>query len=465
MQVPPFPIAVRFLPAIAVFLAPAGLLAHVSERALVLLLPTDIYIPAGVSVVAASAVILAIIPPAWLQSIERPMQIVATRRIPRVDLASCLSQFAVFALIAIGWFGPRDPLGNLLTLTFWTLFFVGFPFVQSLFGDLWRWLNPWTGLYRLIIDGAPAPLKLPEIVGQWPAVLVWLFFTGFLLADPAPDDPARLAILLLGYWLSIFAGMLLFGEDWFERAEAFTLWLRLFAALAPVQRQRDHWVLRFPGASLIHSQPRSVAGIVFVIVVLGAGSFDGLNETFWWLALIDVNPLEFPGRSAVINETLFGLVAAIVVLAIVFLGCVALGQILVGQIDQFAEASGRLVLSLVPIAIGYHFAHYLTVMLVNGQYALAALSDPLANGSDLLGLGTYYVTTSFFNVSDTVRIIWLAQAGAIVIGHVVGVFIAHSIALDMNTNYYRATISQIPLAVLMVFYTLFGLWLLASPTA
>ncbi|MDP6219781.1 MAG: hypothetical protein QF801_06705, partial [Alphaproteobacteria bacterium] len=46
---------------------------------------------------------------------------------------------------------------------------------------------------------------------------------------------------------------------------------------------------------------------VFTLVLLGTGSFDGFNETFVWLDLIGVNPLAFPGRSAVVVPVILGL--------------------------------------------------------------------------------------------------------------------------------------------------------------
>ena len=39
----------------------------------------------------------------------------------------------------------------------------------------------------------------------------------------------------------------------------------------------------------------------FVTLVLASVSFDGLRETFWWLARLGINPLDFPGRSAVVG--------------------------------------------------------------------------------------------------------------------------------------------------------------------
>ena len=119
--------------------------------------------------------------------------------------------------------------------------------------------------------------------------------------------------------------------------------------------------------------------------------------------------------------------------------------------------------SILPIALGYHAAHYLTAALVGFQYVLAALNDPLARGQDLLGLGTFYVTTGFFNEQASVRVIFLTQAGAVVLGHVMAILLAHALAVRALGTTRRAALAQAPVALFMIAYTLFGLWLLASP--
>ncbi len=200
-----------------------------------------------------------------------------------------------------------------------------------------------------------------------------------------------------------------------------------------------------------------------MLLLLGAGSFDGLNETFWWLAQIDVNPLEFPGRSAIIGETLAGLAALIMGLIIIFALVVWVGLELVGQTAHFAAAFAILALSLLPIAFGYHIAHYLTAFLVSSQYVAAALSDPWATGADLLGIQPFYVTTGFFNHLETVRVIWLTQAGAVVIGHVWSVMLAHRLALGLFPTGRQAAVATAPLSAFMIGYTFLGLWLLAAP--
>ena len=47
------------------------------------------------------------------------------------------------------------------------------------------------------------------------------------------------------------------------------------------------------------------------------------------------------------------------------------------------------VLSLVPIAIAYHLAHYFTYLLIQGQLLIRLASDPLGLGWNLLGTARY----------------------------------------------------------------------------
>jgi hypothetical protein len=103
--------------------------------------------------------------------------------------------------------------------------------------------------------------------------------------------------------------------------------------------------------------------------------------------------------------------------------------------------------------------------MVNGQYAVLALNDPFALGWNLLGLAGRHVVVSFLADFDSVAVIWKLQAAAVVGGHILALAIAHMIAVERYGATRAAFISQIPLAVLMVGYTLFGLWLLAAPSA
>jgi mannose/fructose/N-acetylgalactosamine-specific phosphotransferase system component IIC len=56
-----------------------------------------------------------------------------------------------------------------------------------------------------------------------------------------------------------------------------------------------------------------------------------------------------------------------------------------------------------------------------------------------------------------------AQTAIIVAGHVLATLAAHRIALSESADRRKAVLMGIPLAVLMVAYTVFGLWLLSTP--
>jgi hypothetical protein len=314
-------------------------------------------------------------------------------------------------------------------------------------------------------------------------VAVFILFTVFALADLAPDDPDRLAVVVVSYYVFTLVGMLVFGaESWLSRCECFTMLLRYYAMLAPFKIIKTKgykalyvglpsWRAYQSGLKKMPSDLRNTFGVsaaVFVLVMLASGSFDGINETFWWLGKIGINPLEFPGRSAIVAQTIAGLLAANLLLVLIFTVCVALGLKLVKQTDSspdvsFKTAFSVLAIGILPIAFAYHLAHFLTAFLVNAQYALAAASDPMHTGADLLNLGTFYVTTGFFNTHHTVHIIWLFQAGIVVLGHLLSVLLTHGLAVKIWGTGRAAVISQIPLAIFMVFYTFLGLWLLASP--
>ena len=444
-------------PLLAILAAPPAH-AHVSERALVLLLPTEIYIRSGVIAVALTIALLFLIPPSTFRAIFRTLNLFPTPKRDLCGAISLASMTVVFIAIFAGFAGSRDPLANPLPLLIWTIWWMLMPVLSALFGDIWRALNPWSGLYRL--------LRLKPLISTpprgWVAPFTLLLFALFVVSDIAPDDPDRLAAICLSYWVFTFTMMLIFGERWLSRCEPFTLYFGQIAKLGPIS-MRESVQFSVPGTRLIHAKaPLALAFLI--IIALASGSFDGFNETFFWLAQIGINPLEFPGRSAVALPNALGLIGACLLLGVLVAFCTWAGLVLIGQPSEFKSLFPRLTLSLIPIALGYHIAHYLTSFMVGIQYAYKAASDPMGTGQDLLGIGQVYVTTSFFNVPSTVETIWLSQASAIVVGHILAVLVAHAIALETLKDHRKATISQLPMAAFMVAYTFFGLWILAQPT-
>lgn len=434
-------------------------LAHTTGNAFVLLLPTGYYLAGGTLAVAFSVVVAFFLPARiWTSLLRQRVDLGAVPEPPRVLLGSVAS-LLLLGLIAAGFLGNPDPPANPLPIVFWSLFWVGFPFVQAVCGDVWSYLNPFQAPYQLLrrLTGGRT-FAYPPWLGHWPAVLAFIAFAWFELVDLAPDDPDRLASAVLAYWGVTLLGMLLFGgETWLARAEAFTLFFRLMAALAIFRREvggdgRPRLVLGWPGTRLLDQPPLGFDGICFVLLTLATVSFDGLSKTFWWLALGGINPLEFPGRSAVMELNSLGLAGTwLALLAAYLLAC-----------GWNRALAGRLALSIIPIALAYHFAHYLTVMMVDLQYAARVASDPFGLGWNLFGSASLYVTTSFLTTYSSVVMIWNAQAGAIVIGHVIAIVLAQVMHAE---QFVGNRLAHLPLAALMVLYTLFGLWLMATPVA
>ena len=69
------------------------------------------------------------------------------------------------------------------------------------------------------------------------------------------------------------------------------------------------------------------------------------------------------------------------------------------------------VLTLVPIAIAYQIAHYLSYFLIAGQVLIPVLSDSFGYGWDLFGTATYHINIGIVN-AKTVWYTTIASIGS-----------------------------------------------------
>ncbi|MFO1132923.1 MAG: hypothetical protein U1E16_13045 [Hyphomicrobiales bacterium] len=436
-------------------------LAHAAGRGFVMLLPTGWVIAGGALAVFVSFAAVSLLP---------RLAMTAPRTVPPLapvvaQVASLASALVLAGLVVLGFIGPRDPVENLLPLAIWTLWWVEIVMLHPLFGNLWEALNPFTGPYALLTGRlghveADPPLQYPPWLALWPAVAIFFGFAWFQLVYPAPEDPAILAAAVLSYLLVSAAGVLAFGlRDWLGKADPFAVFLAQLGAAAPLGRGGPRW----PGAGLLSLPALPPSGAIFVLLTLGTITFDGFANTFAWLSTIGINPLDFPGRSEVMGANTLGILLVSGVLASGFFAAVGVGWLWAGKPDSLSRLCGRLVYSLIPISIAYHFAHYLSDTLVKSQYLLLALNDPLQGGADYLGIGHAHVMTSFQNTASGALTIYAAQTAALVMGHVVGVAVAHSMAVEEGLPPADVLRLELPLALCMVAYTGFGLWLLGAP--
>lgn len=441
--------------------APTSALAHAAEGGFVLLLPTDIYIAAGVAAVVLTILGLALLPGRVVTALFRP---VLNFVVPTFHLRHVTRVFGTTILVLLIWqgfTGTRDPVSNPLVLVVWVFWWIALVTIQGVVGDVWRWINPWLGVTSL--TGYKKICRYPRWLGYWPACLGFILFAGFLLADIAPTDPTRLAWAVSIYFLVSLIGLYVFGPVWILRAETVSVLMRIYAGVAPLVHRGRRSSFGLWGWRYVSAPTPALSLAVLMVLLLGVGSFDGLNETFWWIGVIGLNPLEFTGRSAAQWQNLTGLLIANAALIFVFWSGLWAGAQISGDRRSSVLLFRIYAPTLLPIALGYHIAHYLTAFLVEAQYLWKWIDDPLGNSLHWLGQADFQVTTGFFNRQDSVEIIFLTQAGAVVAGHVLAILMAHAIALRSTGSHRSAVLGQLPLALFMIAYTFLGLWLLATP--
>ena len=443
--------------------------AHAGEGGEILLLPTRFYILGGALAVLVSFGVLALFH--RHHNARSEVQPAASRAAPRriVLMLSLMSLTVLVLLLWAGYAGKPDPLSNPLPLFVWTLWWMGFTLLVVVAGNVWSMVNPWIGLYELI--QWRAPLRYPEYLGYLPASLLFFGFAWFELIYPTPLDPQRLALAMTAYWFINFIALLLFGPRWLARGEAFSAFFAMAGSFSPLRwrmveqesRAAVSLDIGWPWRSRGGNDFADLTGTLFVLVTLAAVSFDGLSRTFTWAGWLEINPLEFPGRSAVIWPNTFGLAAGIAVLGGLYVAAIAPGPYRSGLVSPLSRALSLFILSLAPISIAYHLAHYLPSLIVGFPSAILALFDPFGLRWSLLPQGTLHAGSSMGLGGDLVVMIYRVQTAIIVAGHITATLMAHRTAMAQTEDHRKAVISQIPLAALMVVYTLFGLWLLSTP--
>jgi hypothetical protein len=282
----------------------------------------------------------------------------------------------------------------------------------------------------------------------------------------------------MAYGVYCLAGMAIFGRIWLERADVLTVAFGVLGRFAPVGVDASRsctgghrrWVLRWPGAGLLRTEPVSASMTVFVLVMLSNVTFDGFLETPLWNRLLDViatsqtlRPLLLSLQSEGVN--LLGAIKSLglILFPIIFLASYLAFCFLMSVASGGAAGSWSMarwfVLTLVPIAIAYHLAHYASFFALAGQLLVPLASDPLGRGWNLFGTANVHVDPGVISA----KFVWYTAVVTIVAGHVIAVVLAHIQAHAVIKDARAALKSQLPLLVLMVAYTTLSLWILSQP--
>ena len=446
--------------------------AHASSRGHVLLLPTQLYIVGGAAVIALTFAVMIFVVRKPLSRQSQISKNDENKAEPNYWL-SLLSLLTLLLLVWIGFTGNRDPIQNLLPLTVWVFWWIGFTMFTALFGNVWAVISPWLILQKLITlftalqTDKKRSFEEAECWSYWPAVILFFGFAWLELVHPSPMDPATLAGFISLYVLFTIIGIIIFGgKFWLKNGEPFSVFFRMVGWLSPFYLQRVAGQksllsigIRWPCTGLLRSESLPTGGVAFVLLVLSTVSFDGLSKTFWWLSLVEKNPLEFPGRTEMMMPNTLGLCITFMV----FFSAYYTVKRLASWLNPEAQQTNSFIYSMIPIAFGYHFAHYLPTFIVDIQYALIALVDPFGIGWNLFGTADWVVTSSYLMNYDSEVLIWYLQVLGIILAHVGAVIVFHLLQLHENRTLAKTLQGQLPATVLMIAYTVFGLWLLSTP--
>ena len=420
---------------------------------------TDLPIPLGLALYGAGAAILlsfAVLLLFWRtpklgsadsgRSLPTGLQRAVDSTAVRTALQATALALAIL-VTAVAVTGPAETERNLAPWALYVTFWVGLVPASLLLRPVWRAANPLRLLHRGLRRLVPAPpgaARLPA-VGLWPAAALLVVFLWLELAYPGRAEPGIVAVFLVGYAVVQVGLALWFGEEWFAHGDGFEVYSTLIARLSPWGRRDDgRLVLRNPLANA--TAVPAVPGLAAVVVVLlGSTAFDGLSRTVFWQT--------GPGAA---NDTLSGTLGLAVMIALVA-ALYLVGARLSGRLARQPRVvqPRRYAGTVVPIALGYTVAHYFSLLMLDGQTTWILASNPFGlPGVDLFG--TYDNRVDLTAVSSDV--IALVQVGAVVLGHVLGVTLAHERAL-LSARRPRAS-DQLPLVVVMVLFTVGGLGLL-----
>jgi hypothetical protein len=408
-------------------------------------------------------------------------------RIPRIFDPICGAiGIALFAVVVYaGFAGDQElPGANLAPTFIYVWFWVGLAILSGLFGDLFRAFNPWRAVARAASwtvrkvaheSRALQPSAYPRWLGRWPAVVGLLGFAWLELVYVDKDNPSTLAWLSVAYAVVQFAGMARYGiETWTSRGDAFAVYFNLFSRLSPLHWYRDRLELRPPLAGVTRLEP--LPGTVpLLAAMIGSTSFDGFEQGTLWINSIAPELQTFfflnfgleekarvfgqgPGEKAAaeLSGTVGLLLMVVIIGAIYRFGI--WGMHSVDRSTPTRVLAARFAHTLVPIALAYVVAHYFSLLVYEGQAIGYLASDPLGNGSNIFGTADSQVDFGVLTPNS----IWYVQVGALIIGHVAALTLAHDRALVLYRRPRDAIRSQYWMLVVMIAFTSLGLWLLSS---
>lgn len=422
-------------------------------------IPAELAIAGACAALAVSFTVLAL---AWRnprfnvgEGRERRGAVVAVGRV--VDsawfspLLRALGMAAFLYVGAAAVFG-EDRLNNPFFGVFYVLWWIGIVPMSLLFGPFWKAISPvrTVNIALARLSGSDPEVGLrdyPARLGYWPAALGLLAFVWMELVYPFNAELGPLRLWCAAYVAVMLIGGAVFGNRFYEHADPFEVYSTLVGRLSPWRREDGQLVVRSPLANL-DLQPVRPGLLAVCAVLLGSTAFDSFKESTFWLSRIqtwDVSPA-WANLAAML--ALIGLLGGLFTVATMATG--------VHEEQGRWHLPGEFAHSLVPIVVGYVFAHYLSLLVEYGQQTLIQLSDPFGTGANLLGTGDRAVNYWLTYHPTTLSVL---KVLGVVTGHVLAVVAAHDRAVRLLPKRHQLS-GQLPLLLVMVGITVGGLYLL-----
>ena len=422
-----------------------------------------------------------------------------------------LSVFLLGLVIATGLVGDQTPSLNFAPTFVWIIWWVGMAFLAALLGNLWALFNPW----KILFDGAEVVfrqfrpgrslslnLKYPPAWGIWPAVILFLCFSWLQDAFPQSSLPDRVAVIAIVYTAVTLSGMALFGKHrWLRHGEAFFVVFGFFARFAPTEarvrspelcRACDGQCLDRDGECVncyecfekaggkdssreLNIRPLAVGlsrnegmtndVLAMVVLLLATVTFDGFSATSAWVDfqsyIVDIfsGTVDYAAFNSLTVADSIGVLLFPLAFLLVYLVFSYFMSRSVGQSVGVLALARAFAFSLIPIALAYNIAHFITLLLIQGQLIVPVASDPFGYDWNLFGTADYRINIGVINA----RVLWFLSVAVIVAGHVLAVYLAHLASMRLFKDLAMALNSQYPMLTLMVLYTVVSLWIIAQP--
>jgi hypothetical protein len=361
-------------------------------------------------------------------------------------------------VIWAGFFGGATVIDNITPTFVYVVFWLGLVAASAVFGDVFRAINPWraggraVGLLLRRFDVPPLPY--PTWLGRWPAAATLIGFVWLEVGSSSGDKPTVIATAILVYSTVTWVAMAVWGvETWTRYGEGFSVYFNLFSRVSVFERRGRQIGLRPPlsGLTRLDIVPGTVA---VVVAMIGTVSFDGLSAgPSWQDALSPVvdwlRGLGLKPQTAIEISYAVGMTAVMSIVGLFYR---------VGASGTAGDGPRRFVHSLVPIALAYAAAHYVSLFLFQGQAIAALASDPAGMGWNLFGTASWGIDYGLVSAEA----FWYIQLGFVLTGHLAGLVLAHDRALVVHDDVRVASRSQYWMLMVMVGYTVLALWLLSE---